>query len=405
MITFLLYLFILIQLLLGIHFWLPAICWLRNLFSSKKTQITNVMHGNGFPDFAVIITAYGETEQIPAVVRSVLRQTYGHFLVYVVADNCDVSGLSFNDERVMLLRPANVLASNIRSHFHAIDRFVRNHDVITIIDSDNIVHPDYLKEMSFYFRSGYQAVQGVRKAKNLNTVYACLDEAGDMYYRYIDRYLLYRSGSSASLAGSGMAFSRPLYRSCLQKETATGAGFDKILQYRIVAAGLRIAFAEKAIVLDEKTAKTEQLVRQRARWLNTWFRFWGFGIKLLIVGVRTFSFNRFAFALMLLRPPLFILLAAAIVAIAINLLMQSVFSLFWLVSLCVFVIIFFSSLRHFKAGSAIYRAVYASPLFVWHQLLALMNVKRANEISVATKHDHDGVEFNFNDHFKKNRSS
>src|SRR5690606_37180046 len=111
-----------------------------------------------------------------------------------------------NNDKVVLLRPPKTLASNIKSHFYAIARFKRPHELLTIIDSDNLVDSEYLNELNVFFASGYNAVQGVRTAKNLNTTFACLDEAGDIYYRLIDRNLLFQAGSSSALSGSGMAF-------------------------------------------------------------------------------------------------------------------------------------------------------------------------------------------------------
>src|SRR5690606_24767601 len=237
-----------------------------------------------------------------------------------VADRCDVSQLHIADNRVIVLRPEEPLSSNIKSHFYAIDRFQRRHKRLTVIDSDNLVDPEYLNALNRYFDVGFAAVQGIRKAKNLNTSYACLDEAGDMYYRYIDRTLLFQCGSSASLAGSGMAFSITCYERYLRPyRHKKGAGFDKLLQYAIVNDGLRIAFAEEAIVYDEKTAKSGQLVKQRARWINTWFKFAILGVKLLGKGAARLNVNQFAFALMLLRPPLFLVLGGAFVMLVADL--------------------------------------------------------------------------------------
>jgi hypothetical protein len=47
---------------------------------------------------------------------------------------------------------------------------------------------------------GFAAVQGERKAKNLDTTYACLDAARDIYYHFYDGKLLFHIGSSATLA-------------------------------------------------------------------------------------------------------------------------------------------------------------------------------------------------------------
>ncbi|ULT39534.1 glycosyltransferase family 2 protein [Niabella defluvii] len=64
--------------------------------------------------------------------------------------------------------------------------------------------------------------------------------------------VLFNIGSSATLAGSGMAFSVSLYEQCLGSKDVSGAGFDKVLQYEIIKRSNRIAFCEEAIVYDQK---------------------------------------------------------------------------------------------------------------------------------------------------------
>ena len=61
----------------------------------------------------------------------------------------------------------------------AMRRLEKNYDYAIILDADNLMEPEFLKKMNNAFNSGYQAVQGHRKAKNLNTNYAILDAASE----------------------------------------------------------------------------------------------------------------------------------------------------------------------------------------------------------------------------------
>lgn len=380
-----LYIYAFLQILIGIHFIMPVIFYLLKHISSgsslKEQEVIDI-------DYAVIVTAYQQTTLIPMVVESILKANYSNFLIYIVADNCDVSFLKFDDERVILLRPESVLASNTKSHFYAIDRFRRNHECLTIIDSDNLIDCEYFNELNKVFARGYLAIQGVRAAKNLDTTYACLDEAGDIFYRLVDRKLMFEAGSSAALSGSGMAFKTNLYKNCLENNTYQGAGFDKILQYEIISAGHRIAFAEKAIVYDEKTAKTDQLVNQRSRWINTWFKYLFLGGKLMRKAVAGLNRNQFLFSIMLLRPPLFILIMLSGIFIVINLVLIPWMLTFWMCCFIVFFITVFKALAYFKADQKIYNSLENAPKFIYYQILALMKARRANQISVATEHYH-----------------
>jgi cellulose synthase/poly-beta-1,6-N-acetylglucosamine synthase-like glycosyltransferase len=375
-----------VQFLIGYNLVLPLLIYIAYLiFSMTKKEL----HQRGKPDYAIIVTAYEQTHTLGPVVASLLKLNYLNFLVYIVADKCDISNLNFNDERVVLLRPEETLSSNTRSHFYAIQRFKRQHDRLTIIDSDNLVEPDYLDQLNPYFDAGYQAVQGVRSAKNLDTMYACLDAARDIYYHFYDGKILFEAGSSATLAGSGMAFTTELYRNSLEHLEITGAGFDKILQNEIVRKGNRIAFAEKAIVYDEKTSKSDQLVKQRARWINTWFRYFKFGFGLIGNGISKGNWNQFLFGLVLLRPPLFIFLLMSFFFMFIDLFIDPFQSIIWLIGFLLFVIGFLFALGQSDADKKIYRSLWSIPRFIFYQVLSLSKVRKANEISVATQHFHD----------------
>ncbi len=374
-----------LQVAIGYNLVLPVLLYLLYIIfrRSDKLSATNIEY-----DYAVIVTAYEQTDFLPMVVESIQKLKYANYIVYIVADKCDVSALKFDDTRVVVLRPPATLGSNTRSHFYAIRNFVRPHELLTIIDSDNLVDPDYLIELNKFFDSGFSAVQGIRKAKNLNTMYACLDAARDIYYHFYDGEVLFRLGSSATLAGSGMAFKTSLYRECLEQLDITGAGFDKVLQHEVVSRGYRIAFTDKAIVYDEKTAASDQLVKQRARWINTWFRYFKFGFSLLFKGLVKFDWNRFLFGIVLLRPPLFIFLILSVMFMVANLFISIPALVVWLVGFVCFVIGFIVALLAGHTDKVIYRSLWGIPKFIFYQVLSLMNVRKANKISVATKHSY-----------------
>lgn len=340
-------------------------------------------------DYGIIVTAYQYTDSLPIVVDSLLKLNYSNYLIYVVADNCEIDNLHFTDPRVILLVPETILASNTSSHAYAVGNFRRKHDYVTIIDSDNLTDSEYLNELNLLFAAGYEAVQGLRAAKNLDGTIACLDAARDIYYHFYDGKLLFESGSSATLSGSGMAFSRELYAEFLSTHQIKGAGFDKVLQAWILNASKRIAFAEKAVVYDEKTSRPDQLVNQRSRWINTWFKYFSYGFKILTKGILRFDRNQFIFGIVLLRPPLFIFLILSVFCFLINLFLgYFMFSVVWMVSLLTFVLFFLVSLWSSTTDPRIFKSLKNIPQFIFYQILSLMKVTRANKISVSTKHYH-----------------
>ena len=183
-----------------------------------------------------------------------------------------------------------------------------------------------------------------------------------------------------------MAFTVPLYEQCLGHLTIEGAGFDKVLQAEIIKRGHRIAFVPEAIVYDEKTTGAQQLVGQRARWINTWFRYFTFGFEILAKGIRRANWNQFLFGIVLLRPPLFLFLAASVVCAGLNLFLDPAITLIWVGGFALFLFGFLVALRQSSTDRRIYGALYQIPRFVWYQFAALFNARRANQRSVATRH-------------------
>lgn len=379
---------ILLQVLIGYNLILPVGIYLLSIVKSNKNSKASERLD---ADYAIIVTAYEQVTHIPAAISSLLKLNYNQYIIYIVADKCDISGLKFDHERVVILRPETTLASNTRSHFYAINNFIRNHNYLTIIDSDNLVHPEYLNELNTYFNQGYIAVQGIREAKNLNTTYACLDAARDIYYHFYDGKVLFKAGSSATLAGSGMAFTTALYRECLEHKDVTGAGFDKVLQSAIVSKDIRIAFTDKAIVYDEKTTNPDQLVNQRSRWINTWFRYFTYGFTLIKKGIIKPSLNQFLFGLILLRPPLFIFLLLSVVCLFANIFLSPLGLILWIAGFMLFISGFYIALTNSDTDQRIYRSLINIPKFIFYQVLSLLKVRKANERSVATQHYHTGT--------------
>jgi cellulose synthase/poly-beta-1,6-N-acetylglucosamine synthase-like glycosyltransferase len=385
--TILFYVLYVIQFFIAIHVLTPFIFYVFWIFNKNKRQFC-FQDAETEKDIAVIITAYQETKQISDAVNSILKSNYYNYHIYVVADACpkDSVELNINHPKISILTPEHVIASNTGSHFYAIGHFQRKHEYLVIVDSDNLVHENMLKHLNNGFSQGFEAIQGVRAAKNLNSTYACLDAARDIYYHFYDGEVLFTLGSSATLAGSGMGFKVSLYQECLEKLNIKGAGFDKVLQYELLKRNKRIAFNKFAIIFDEKTSSTDQLVNQRSRWINTWFKYFKFGFFLIKKGLNPFNFNQLLFGLILLRPPLFIFLILSFVLFLFNFFFNPIIAIFWVISLLIYVVSFLIPIYQPSTDIRIKKALIAIPVFIYYQIISLFLSAKANKRSVATKH-------------------
>jgi len=367
------------------HLVFPMVLFLCWKFLIKPSKLSNP--GSSNRDYGIILTAYEQVDFVAEAVNSLLDMDYVNFHIYVVADNCKPSeSLMFTDDRVEVLFPENILASNTASHFYAIEHFKRQHQTILIMDSDNLAHPQLINELNKYFDLGFRAVQGLRSAKNLETTIACLDAARDIYYHFYDGRVIFDLGSSATLAGSGMAFDSPLYIGMLKGIDIRGAGFDKVLQARLIASGERIAFAEDAIVYDQKTSAPKQLVSQRSRWIATWFKYFKFGFSILYRGVLRTNLNQFIFGIVLLRPPLFIFLSLAVLLMVISLFTSQLLALVIFLSLIIYIISFLIPVLSKTTDKKIRRALVFIPEFIFYQFVSLAKSVFSSKSNVATRH-------------------
>ena len=371
---------------IGFYLIHPMLLLFLRAIKAKKNQ--PYPHNTFLPDYGIIVTAFEEVGMIPTAVESLLAMSYDHLQIYIVADNCKpTAALHFSDSRVTVLYPETVLASNVASHRFAIDHFERNHDLILIMDSDNLADADLIQNLNNLFSAGFQAVQGIRLAKNLDTTIARLDAARDIYYHYFDGEVMFDLGSSATLSGSGMAFSASLYKRMLAGINMQGAGFDKVLQAALVSEGYRIAFAKDAQVYDQKTAHTTQLVNQRARWIATWFKYFSYGFKILVLGIAKFNFNQVIFGITLLRPPLFIFLSASVLLIIVNLFISTTVTLLLAGALVIYLISFFIPILKKSTDPRILSALLYIPVFVFYQFISLGKSIFSQKANVATKHN------------------
>jgi cellulose synthase/poly-beta-1,6-N-acetylglucosamine synthase-like glycosyltransferase len=127
------------------------------------------------------------------------------------------------------------------------------------------------------------------------------------------------------------------------------------------------------------------LVKQRSRWLNTWFKYFSYGFGLIIKGIKNLSINQFIFGLVLLRPPLFIFLILSLISMVINFALGLNYVI-WLAGFIFFIAGFLLALINSKADQKIFNSLIGIPKFIFYQMVSLSKIKVANKISVATKH-------------------
>lgn len=388
LLTVLWYIFLAVQLVLALYLLIPALLLLiYGIFKVLKLktpfQRKKVLTDKQF-EFGIIITAHQETKFIDPLVDSILKQTYPHFQVYVVADDCDISELKFTDPRITVLRPEPPLNAKIKSIHYAIEKFHRKHDAIIIFDADNLIHPHFLEVMNAHFQKGYRVVQADFKPKNTDTHYARMDAIGDMFNFFVEREARMVINLSAAIWGSGVAVDYDLYTEV--KYSNLLGGFDKKLQSHLVLRVPRIAFSPEAILFDEKISSGKSLETQRTRWISSYFKYFRESLHIMLMGLKRGSFNLFYFGFIVLRPPLFMVLGGGFLMMLINLFVSLPLFFTWLGIFATF-ILSFATIVAVKGKDIRYmKTFFMLPLFVFQQVMALFKLKKAKKSFLKTEH-------------------
>jgi len=269
--------------------------------------------------FAVFIAAYKEDGVIVETARRALRQRYPQelFEIVVLADK-------MRDSTVAKLRklPIQVVemdfvdstkSKSLREGIAALKHL--NYDGAIVLDADNQMAPDFLLEANRYMSAGFRVIQGQRTAPPL----VGLNETArwDAISEAINNHILcaghHAIGLSARLAGSGMIFDFNLFEKVMEDVNAIG-GFDKELELRLTQMGESIAYAEDAVVYDEKVGNPEVFARQRGRWLAAQYtyarRFLGKGVAAFVLRGQVDFFNK---AIQMALPPRLLLPVALLV--------------------------------------------------------------------------------------------
>jgi cellulose synthase/poly-beta-1,6-N-acetylglucosamine synthase-like glycosyltransferase len=375
-----------LTILLATYAYFPAL----SIIASRLIRLKEPFPVLDEMSFACIITAYKDFKIALPQIDSILKQEYSNYRIYLIADRCEKPELLPTHPRLSILFPEQPLNSKVLSIKFAMDHFTVEPDAVLILDSDNLLHPLTLGYFNDSFSLGYIAVQGQRTAKNLNNTVSALDAMSELYYNTIQREIPFRIGSSATIAGSGMAIKTWYFRNYIEQLFKDKKQYeiaeDKLLQMMLVKKGHQIAYNKRALIFDEKVMNGTQVQRQRTRWIRSWFQHWKSAMGLVIQGIREWHWNIFYFGIMLSFPPMFLLLGGLLISIGLSLWLNPILAFVNLVSLGIFVLQFFAILAISNTPIAIWKAIPKIPSFIWRQVMAVLKIKESKNDFMATDH-------------------
>ncbi len=223
--------------------------------------------------FMAIIPAHNEEAVIGNLVESLKHQNYNKDLydIYVIADNC-------TDNTARVAKEAGAIVyerfdETKKTKGYALDWFLKQkieenapYDAFFVFDADNIVHPDFIKNMNKKLCQGEDVVQGYRDIKNPTDSWITAGYA--LFYWTMHRFYhlaRYNLGLSPLLNGTGFMVKFDVIKPEGGLKTVTLTEDIEFSLKRIIK-GKRLGWSTEAIVYDEQPVGFSQSWSQRSRW-------------------------------------------------------------------------------------------------------------------------------------------
>mgnify|MGYP000268696571 FL=1 len=255
--------------------WIITIFWLYQLLVSLCSLVKikdKPLKVKKDHRFMAIIPAHNEEAVVGNLIESLKKQNYNKDLydIYVIADNC-------TDNTAKVAKEAGAIVykrfdETKKTKGYALNWFLQQkieenapYDAFFVFDADNIVHPDFIKNMNKKLCQGEDVVQGYRDIKNPTDSWITAGYA--IFYWTMHRFYhlaRYNLGLSPLLNGTGFM---------VRFDVVKPQGWDtKTLTEDIefslkrIIKGKKLGWATDAICYDEQPVGFVQSWSQRSRW-------------------------------------------------------------------------------------------------------------------------------------------
>ena len=272
--------------------------------------------------FAFVVSARNEENVIGQLCDCIRLQDYPRELIdiHVVADNCTDSTAKvaeahgaivyerFNEKLIGKGYAMTELFAHIKSTvgYDAYDGYI-------VVDADNILEPDYVKEMNNCFSDGNRLIIGYRNSKNYGDNWISAGYA--LWFMRESRQLNSVRGNlgvSCEIKGTGFLVHKDIIKR--QDGWAQHLLIEDV-QFTVdnVLMGEKVAYCDKAILYDEQPKSFKVSWRQRRRWCRGYIqilkRYSGKLLKAFFTGKGFSNYDM----MMAMSPAFFISLAAVII--------------------------------------------------------------------------------------------
>ncbi len=271
--------------------------------------------------FAIIVAAHNEEKVVGQLIENLHVLNYPDELydIFVIADNC-------TDATAQVAREAG---ANVHERFNKEERgkgfamdwmfdrlfkMEKTYNGVVIFDADNLVHPDFLKEMNNRYQKGERIIQGYLDSKNPNDTWISgVFSISFWVVNHIWHLAKYNLGLTSVLGGTGMCLDYEMLRE--HGWGATCLTEDMEFTMKALLKGVPTTWAHDAIVYDEKPLTFMQSWKQRKRWAQGHFDVCGrYFFKIMLNGIKKRDIVLIDALVHLIQPYFLILSTAFIVS-------------------------------------------------------------------------------------------
>ena len=256
--------------------WTITIFWLYQIMVSLCSLVKikdKPLKVNKDHRFMAIIPAHNEEAVVGNLVESLKKQNYNKELydIYVIADNCTDNTAKVAEEAGAIVYER--FNNSQKTKGYALDWFLAQkieenapYDAFFVFDADNIVDPNFIKNMNKKLCQGEDVVQGYRDIKNPTDSWITAGYA--IFYWTMHRFYhlaRYNLGLSPLINGTGFMVRFDVVKPEGGLKTVT---LTEDIEYSLkrIIEGKRLGWATDAIVYDEQPVGFKQSWSQRSRW-------------------------------------------------------------------------------------------------------------------------------------------
>jgi cellulose synthase/poly-beta-1,6-N-acetylglucosamine synthase-like glycosyltransferase len=341
--------------------------------------------------FCILIPAYRENEVVLETSKAAMNHNYnGEYDVYVIADGLETDTIiKLKHIGAKVIEVTFEKSTKGKALSAALNQLPENaYDIAAVLDVDNIMGPDFMKEVNKAFGAGYRVVQAHRTAKNMDSSFAFLDACNEEINNHIYRKGHFAVGMSSALIGSGMAFGFTYLKELLVGIGET-VGEDKELDFRIVKDHERICYLDEVFVYDEKIENAKVFTQQRTRWIAAQVEFLKkYALEGVLQLVKHGNFEFFNKVVQAFLVPRVLLIGVLGMFFLSSLILPFGPSpLFWVVQLLMLSAALFIALPgRFYKSKKLWQAMFQLPYALFCMVKALFQIKKAKTSFLSTPH-------------------